>query len=398
MPVTATVTHLKVSAAGPAADPADVGGDDWNASHVVVLNGLGTAAELDAGAADGVADLDAGGKVPVAQLPAGTANGVATLDAGGKIPVAQIPAIALVNTSVVANEAAMLALSAQTGDIAVRTDENKSYILAGTDPATLGDWQELLTPTGGVASFNGRTGAVTPQTGDYAQSNITGLTTADSPQFAALNVGHASDTTVSRHSAGNLAIEGNLVYRAGGTDVPVADGGTGASTADGAATNLGLGTGNSPQFAGVNIGHASDTTLGRTSAGIVNVEGVDLVNVSAVQTLSGKTLTADKQTVHVHSAGTAFSINAANGNLQRCPTSGNATVTLPADAIGQILIIDVEYGGAHSVTWATTGGDTLEWAGGAAPVATSASGKVDRNIFVCTEANVWRGVDGGRNF
>lgn len=46
----------------------------------------------------------------------------------------------------------------------------------------------------------------------------------------ALNLGHASDTTISRTSAGNIAVEGNTIYRAGGTDVSVADGGTGRST------------------------------------------------------------------------------------------------------------------------------------------------------------------------
>lgn len=57
-----------------------------------------------------------------------------------------------------------------------------------------------------------------------------GLATSDSPEFAAVNVGHASDTTITRVSAGNLAVEGNALYRAGGTDVPIGDGGTGAST------------------------------------------------------------------------------------------------------------------------------------------------------------------------
>ena len=57
-----------------------------------------------------------------------------------------------------------------------------------------------------------------------------GLGTGDSPRFTGIEVGHATDTTVTRANAGNLNIEGNLVYRAGGTDVPVADGGTGAST------------------------------------------------------------------------------------------------------------------------------------------------------------------------
>lgn len=48
-----------------------------------------------------------------------------------------------------------------------------------------------------------------------------------------LELGHPTDTTLSRVSAGDIQIEGNIVYRAGGTDVPVADGGTGASTLTG---------------------------------------------------------------------------------------------------------------------------------------------------------------------
>lgn len=39
----------------------------------------------------------------------------------------------------------------------------------------------------------------------------------------------ASDTTLSRASAGDVNIEGNIIYRAGGTDVPLLDGGTNAS-------------------------------------------------------------------------------------------------------------------------------------------------------------------------
>lgn len=46
-----------------------------------------------------------------------------------------------------------------------------------------------------------------------------------------IEIGHASDTTLARASAGNLTVEGNALYRAGGTDVAIADGGTGASTA-----------------------------------------------------------------------------------------------------------------------------------------------------------------------
>lgn len=45
-----------------------------------------------------------------------------------------------------------------------------------------------------------------------------------------IELGNASDTTLARSSAGNVSIEGNVIYRAGGTDVTVSDGGTGVSS------------------------------------------------------------------------------------------------------------------------------------------------------------------------
>lgn len=91
----------------------------------------------------------------------GTANGVATLNGSSKIPTTQLPALALTDVSVVASEAAQLALTAQEGDIAIRTDENKSYAHNGGTAGTMADWSELLTPTDAVLSVNGQTGAVT---------------------------------------------------------------------------------------------------------------------------------------------------------------------------------------------------------------------------------------------
>src|SRR3990167_738532 len=65
-----------------------------------------------------------------------------------------------------------------------------------------------------------------------------GLGTGDSPQFTGLEVGNASDSTITRVSAGDLAVEGNTIYRAGGTDVAIADWGTGSSLVDPAADVL----------------------------------------------------------------------------------------------------------------------------------------------------------------
>ncbi|MEH8216238.1 MULTISPECIES: phage tail protein [Aeromonas] len=98
----------------------------------------------------------------------GAVNGVATLDGGGKVPVSQLPATAIVDTFVVGSQAAMLALTAEIGDVAVRTDLNKSFILRVTGASTLANWQELLTPTDSVQSVDGMTGAVTITTATEA--------------------------------------------------------------------------------------------------------------------------------------------------------------------------------------------------------------------------------------
>ena len=218
---------------------------------------------------------------------------------------------------------------ASSGDVNI--EGNIIYRAGGTDvPVADGGTGASSLTDGGVLLGSG-TGAITAMavlsdgemivgdgtTDPVAESGATlrtsiGVGTGDSPQFTGIELGHASDTTVTRDSGGDLAIEGNIVYRAGGTDVPVADGGTGASTlpdggvllgsgtgaitamavlsdgemivGDGTTdpvaesgatlrTSIGVGTGDSPQFTAVNVGAASDTTLARSSAGVLTVEG-----------------------------------------------------------------------------------------------------------------------------
>jgi hypothetical protein len=178
-----------------------------------------------------------------------------------------------------------------TTPIAVDSATGAVTVSTGTIPVASGGTGATSLTDGGVLLGSG-TGAVTAlavlsdgqmivgdgSTDPVAESGATlrtsiGVGTGDSPQFTAVNVGAATDTTVARASAGDINVEGNIIYRAGGTDVPVADGGTGASSASAAATALGVGTGDSPQFTAVNIGAATDTTVARASAGDINVEG-----------------------------------------------------------------------------------------------------------------------------
>ncbi|EMM0835458.1 hypothetical protein RVV06_001446 [Enterobacter ludwigii] len=67
----------------------------------------------------------------------------AILDSNGKIPVSMIPAVALSEVFVVNSQAAMLALDAQEGDVAKRTDLGYSFILASEPASTLSNWVQV---------------------------------------------------------------------------------------------------------------------------------------------------------------------------------------------------------------------------------------------------------------
>lgn len=109
-----------------------------------------------------------------AALNTGTQQGdVPILGADGKLPSSVLPPIAIKNTFVVNSEAAMLALTAQTGDMCIRTDLSKSFVLTTDDPTVVANWQELLTPPNAVLSVNGQTGAVQIGKAEVGLGNVT---------------------------------------------------------------------------------------------------------------------------------------------------------------------------------------------------------------------------------
>lgn len=166
---------------------------------------------------------------------------------------------------------------------------------------------DQLTLSGGSLSLNGNNlDNVSTYTAATSGVIRTRTSAGNTLLIKARDVDGAVDTTFITLTANNtptcdlddaVTKAGNYIYRAGGTDVPITDGGTGASTAAGAATNLGLGTGDSPQFTAVNVGHASDTTLSRSAAGTLAVEGVDVLTTSNTKTLTNKSIDADTNTI-----------------------------------------------------------------------------------------------------
>ena len=99
-------------------------------------------------------------------------SGYAGLDGSGKINPSQLPALAITDTFVVASQSAMLALTAQVGDVAIRTDLSKTFILKTDGSTVLANWQELQTPTDLVTTVFGRSGVVTAQNNDYTFAQI----------------------------------------------------------------------------------------------------------------------------------------------------------------------------------------------------------------------------------
>lgn len=99
----------------------------------------------------------------------------------GVLPTSQIPALAISDTFVVATQAAMLALTAQRGDIAKRTDVNKAFILAADPASVLANWVELPAGTGNVTSVNGQTGVIVLGKGDVGLANVDNTSDALKP-------------------------------------------------------------------------------------------------------------------------------------------------------------------------------------------------------------------------
>jgi len=147
-----TYTKLTVDAKGRVTSATQITAADIPNLTLAKITDAGTAASRNVGSASG--------NVPV-------------LDATGKLDTGVLPALSISDTFEVANQSAMLALTAQRGDIAIRTDQSKSYILSAEPASTLANWKELLSPTSPVQSVAGKTGAVTLTAADVGLSNVT---------------------------------------------------------------------------------------------------------------------------------------------------------------------------------------------------------------------------------
>lgn len=176
-----------------------------------------------------------------------------------------------------------------------------------------------------------------------------------------IELGAATDTTIARSGAGAITVEGVQVLLSGkalGTPLSgTLSNCSGLPTTGIAAGALNIGTANALTCGTIELGTAADTTIARTGAGVINVEGVDVVLVSVAQTLTNKVLTAPTITTSITPTtddGAALGSTAlkfadlflASGGVLNF-NSGNVTVT---HAAGQLTVA----GGAWRCAAGTT--------------------------------------------
>ena len=118
-------------------------------------------------AASAIRDFPAAGATEYGMVKVGPTM---TIDGDGKLDAN----VAAAEKKAVSDETAMLALPQISNlYIVTRTDVDKLFYLnANEDPAEIGNWEEGASVGDTVSSFNGRSGAVVPATGDYNQKQI----------------------------------------------------------------------------------------------------------------------------------------------------------------------------------------------------------------------------------
>ena len=157
-------------------------------------------ANLDASDIPNISKDKVTGLGTAATLNTGTSSGnVVVVGSDGKIPSSIIPSIAITDTFVVDSESAMLALTAQVGDVAVRSDLGRTYILKSSPATSIDNWQVILTPASPVTSVNSKTGNVVLTASDVgAESSLKNSTAkgsiADNDGFTMLDSASSNAT------------------------------------------------------------------------------------------------------------------------------------------------------------------------------------------------------------
>lgn len=235
-----TVKHLKVSTIPDSGDDTLIEPSDWNNDHVLTgtipvdnggtgaatltgyVKGNGTSAMT---AATTIPNTDITGLGTASTKNAGSANGVATLDAGGKVPVSELPAAVLGALSYqgtwnASTNSPTLTSSVGTKGYYYVVSVAGSTDLNGITDWLVGDWAvfngsvwQKVDNTESVTSVNGQVGAVVltysdvgafPATSTTGSGNVVLATGATQANPIISNYENFTPTTAPAYSEGRV--------------------------------------------------------------------------------------------------------------------------------------------------------------------------------------------------
>lgn len=215
---------------------------------------------------------------------------------------------------------------------------------------------------------------VTPAVG-----SITGLGTGVATALA-VNVGSAGSPVINGGALGTPS-SGTVTNLTGTASINI-NGTVGATTPTTGSFTTVTTSGN------IELGNASDTTLSRSSAGVIAVEGVVIPSISSTNTLTNKRIT---KRVGTTTSSATPTINTDDVDMYRL-TAQTADITsfttnlsgTPTD--GQTLIISITGTAARAITW----GSSFEASTVALPTTTVSTNRLDVGFIWNTATSKWR--------
>lgn len=155
---------IPLGAAGAGAPPTGTAAGDLSGTYpspqikadVIVDADINTAAAIQQSK---ILNLGASLTAKQSTSEKGQPNGYVPLDSSTLIPTTYLPPLAVNDVFTASSDAGMQGLNAQTGDMCIRTDTGKTYVLSASPASTLANWKEIMA-AGAVQSVNGQTGVV----------------------------------------------------------------------------------------------------------------------------------------------------------------------------------------------------------------------------------------------
>ena len=169
-----------------------------------------------------------------------------------------------------------------------------------------------------------------------------------------------------------------------GTQLAVANGGTGTTTSTGIGSIV---LSVSPNLAGTPT--APTATAGTNTTQLATTEFV-IAERNNTATLSNKIIVAEREVKVAGGTGGNYTINLAAGNYFTRTFNTNALITVtnvPTDGVAQAFVFDITNAGAYTISWMSG----TKWANGTAPILT-VSGRDLLGFFTHDGGTTWNGI------